>query len=200
MRRIVFGALAVLLFAAAEARASDPVGIYALIDKVVQEPKDGTPERIQVWGVFVLGRNRGNEHTAATRGFMYFSAAPGKEDVCRREWADLARIAGKGQVVAFGSSYAPTGSVRKPQPKKEAGPPADEARLAVLLKDLDSDQFAVREQATRELEKQGPSAHAFLRKALEGKLLSPEARRRVEKLVGTERPDKYPLGFGLTRL
>jgi hypothetical protein len=200
MKRMVFSSLAALLLAAAWAQASDPVGIYALIDKVVQEPKDGTPERIQVWGVFVLGSNRGNEHTPPMRGYMYFSTTPGKEELCRREWADLKKIAGTGQVVAFGSSYAPTGHVRKPQPRKETAPPADEARLAALLKDLDSEQFAVREQATRELEKQGEPARAFLRKALESKQLGVEARRRVERLVGTERPDTYPLGFGLTKL
>lgn len=200
MKRTVFLTLAALFVAAAGARASDPTGIYALIDKVVQEPKEGTPERVQVWGVFVLGRNRGNQHTPPLRGYMYFSATPGQEELCRREWADLKKIAGTGQVVAFASSAAPTGSVRKPQPKKETAPPADEKRLAALLKDLDSEQFTVREQATRELEKQGEAAHAFLRRALEGKQLSVEARRRVERLVGTERPDPYPLGFGLTKL
>ena len=72
MKRTIMAALAAVVFAAA-ARGSDPVGIYALIDKVVLEPNDSRPERIRLYGVFVLGRNRGNEHTPATRGYMYFS-------------------------------------------------------------------------------------------------------------------------------
>ena len=44
------------------------------------------------------------------RGFMYFSLAEGKEDLCRLEWADLKAVAKPGafdrNVVAFGSAYA----------------------------------------------------------------------------------------------
>jgi WD40 repeat protein len=52
-----------------------------------------------------------------------------------------------------------------------------------LLAKLVSDAFAVREQATRELEQLGPDAEAPLRRYLEGKL-SAEARRRAERLLG----------------
>jgi hypothetical protein len=45
--------LAVLVTGAA-ARASDPVGIYAVIDKVALTPGDDRPEQAQVWGVFRL--------------------------------------------------------------------------------------------------------------------------------------------------
>ena len=48
-------ALAVLvLFAAGDLIASGPVGIYAMVDKVVFEPNDTAPERIQIWGAFAL--------------------------------------------------------------------------------------------------------------------------------------------------
>jgi hypothetical protein len=36
------------------ARASDPVGVYALVEKVVLEPNEKAPERIQIWGAFSL--------------------------------------------------------------------------------------------------------------------------------------------------
>src|SRR5262249_587351 len=80
--------------------------------------------------------------------------------------------------------------------------PIDEARLAQLLKNFDSDKFAVREEASRELEKQGEAVHPQLRKALEERKLSPEARRRAERLLGgaSGKPDREPLGFGLTTL
>jgi WD40 repeat protein len=67
-------------------------------------------------------------------------------------------------------------------------PPGPEARrLARLVADLDDDDFAVREQATRELERLGARAEPALRKALEGQP-SAEVRARVggllEKLKG----------------
>jgi hypothetical protein len=51
-----------------------------------------------------------------------------------------------------------------------------------LLRDLDSDQFAERERATRRLVELGRPAEGALRKALEGKL-SAEARRRVRGIL-----------------
>ncbi len=60
-------------------------------------------------------------------------------------------------------------------------PPVDPARLEKLLTDLDSKQFAVRQQATKELEKLGDLAAAALEKQLEGKLPL-EVQRRVEAL------------------
>ncbi len=60
--------------------------------------------------------------------------------------------------------------------------PADPQRLASLLGDLDSEQFAVRDKASQELEKLGDLAESALRKALD-KLPPPEARRRLEKLL-----------------
>lgn len=55
-------------------------------------------------------------------------------------------------------------------------------RLVQLITDLDSDQFAVRDQAMRELEELGELAEAALRKLLAGKP-SLEARRRAEQLL-----------------
>src|SRR5262245_40679557 len=40
-------------------RASDPIGIYAFVDKVVFEPNADKPERIQVWGGFALAEGYG---------------------------------------------------------------------------------------------------------------------------------------------
>lgn len=199
MRRATILAVAAVLAVAAGASASDPVGIYALIDSVVLEPKEGKPERIQVWGVFVLSTNRGVQHSEPMRGYMYFTIVPGKEEVCRREWADLKRTAGSDAVVAFGSSYVSPAAVRKARTQAKPAAPMDAPRIRALIADLGSDQFDTREKATRELEEQGAHAHGELRKALEGDP-SPEARRRIAKLLPTEKPDLYQLGFGLTKL
>jgi RNA polymerase sigma factor (sigma-70 family) len=59
---------------------------------------------------------------------------------------------------------------------------ADGKRIARLVADLDSDDFAARERATRELEKLAEQAEEALRRLLDGKP-SPEARRRVERLL-----------------
>jgi WD40 repeat protein len=65
-----------------------------------------------------------------------------------------------------------------------------EERLRRLTNDLASDQFAVREQAAKELEAIGPAAETFLRRELKEKLTL-ESRRRIERLL--ERLDNEPL-------
>ena len=97
-------AAALLAGAASAARASDPTGIYAFVDRVVFEPSDAAPERIQVWGGFALAKteNRDDYHNAE-RGFLYFKLRVGDEEICKKEWADLKSVAGTGQIVAFGS-------------------------------------------------------------------------------------------------
>src|SRR5205823_1684470 len=55
-------------------------------------------------------------------------------------------------------------------------------RLARLIADLDARKFAVREQATRELERVAPLVEAPLRRALASNP-SPEARRRLEAIL-----------------
>jgi hypothetical protein len=114
-------ALAVLLALAPAATASDPVGVYAVIDKVVLEPGSGAARRIQVWGTFARAvKGNGEEYTAPEHGYMYFSLPPDKQDLCRKEWTDLKKLAGTKQCVAFGSRYKPTGTVRKKDdPAKE---------------------------------------------------------------------------------
>ena len=97
-------AAALLAGAASAARASDPTGIYAFVDRVVFEPNDAAPERIQVWGGFALAKTENrNDYHDAERGYMYFKLRPGDEEICKKEWADLKSVAGTGQIVAFGS-------------------------------------------------------------------------------------------------
>lgn len=112
-------AAALLAGATIQAKASDPVGIYAFVDKVVFEPSDTAPERVQVWGGFALAQGRGEDYENAQRGYMYFKLRTGEEDICRKEWADLKSVAGTGQFVAFGSRHDRKGTVRKPDAKPE---------------------------------------------------------------------------------
>lgn len=56
---IVALALAVIVLPAS---ASGPVGVYGIVERVVFEPNEASPERVQVWGVFAYvdgcGANR----------------------------------------------------------------------------------------------------------------------------------------------
>jgi hypothetical protein len=58
----------------------------------------------------------------------------------------------------------------------------DEPRVARLIADLDSEQFAVRRRASEGLRELGEVAGPALREALAGRP-TPEARRRLERLV-----------------
>jgi hypothetical protein len=110
--------IALPLFASETDAYSDRTGIYARVDRVVLEPNPTSPERIQIWGAFALAstHNRSSYDTAE-RGYLYFSLKPGKEDVCRREWADLKALAGTDQVVGFGARSAPRPRLRKADEK-----------------------------------------------------------------------------------
>ncbi len=113
-------AFLVLLGAAGlPARASDPVGIYALVDKVVLEPGEKSPERIQIWGAFAIAKGSGDTYESAQRGYLFFKLKPGDEIVCKKEWADLKAVAGTRQCVAFGFRHADKGRVRKADEKAE---------------------------------------------------------------------------------
>jgi hypothetical protein len=108
MKRLVCLAVPLLALAgAAEARPPvDPIGAYVVVDKVVLEPSEGAPTRAQIWGTFVLAADRrGSSYGHPQYGYFYYSAEPGKEDVCRREWADFKRAAGTGTVIGFGHTY-----------------------------------------------------------------------------------------------
>ena len=114
----------VLAFNVAKAEASDPVGIYAIVEKVILEPNDRAPERIQIWGAFALSdAQHGDGYHAPQRGYLYYSLpstrVPGQREAALKEWADLQKVAGTGDVIAFGGRYVVTGSVRKSaeQPK-----------------------------------------------------------------------------------
>jgi hypothetical protein len=106
MQRIVWLAgLALLLAWGAAARASDPLGAYAVADKVVLEPSEGSPTQIQIWGTFVLNQKGGRTHTAPAYGYLYYKLDSDNAEACRKEWADWKKEAGTGSVIGFGSNY-----------------------------------------------------------------------------------------------
>jgi hypothetical protein len=102
-----------LLAGAAHLTASGPLGIYGIVEKVVVEPTEQAPERIQVWGAFAYVDGIAGEGltvSAAKRGYLYFrlpTSADGfsnqlQEVAIKKEWADLKAVAGTGQAIGFG--------------------------------------------------------------------------------------------------
>jgi hypothetical protein len=61
-------------------------------------------------------------------------------------------------------------------------PVIDTTRIPALIADLDSNQFALREQASSQLAKLGEAAESALQSTLKGSP-TPESRRRVDALL-----------------
>ena len=104
VHRFVLSLITLIVAAAGSALyASDPIAVYARIDRVVMTPAEGTPNTIQVFGVFSLASpdNR-NDYQAPQRGYLYLTL-PGDDAQARREWNDLKAVAGTKQIVAFGN-------------------------------------------------------------------------------------------------
>lgn len=106
--RTTFG---LLLLLGSTAFASDPIGIYAVVDKVSFEPSDTAPERIQIFGRFALAEGR-REYAPVKKGYLYCKIGENPEAV-RKEWNDLKSVAGSGQIVAFGSRSKALPKVRE---------------------------------------------------------------------------------------
>src|SRR5688572_1073853 len=116
-RKIALAAAALLLLQSS-ALASDPIGVFALIDKVVFEPSEAAPERIQVWGAFALADRKDRDaYKVPEQGYVYFSLPSEKAEAARKEWKDLKNAAGKNEVIGFGSRYESKTTVRKSDAK-----------------------------------------------------------------------------------
>lgn len=133
MRRTVgLAVLAASLAFTVVLRASDMVGVYGVVEKIVMEPNEQAPERVQIWGAFALAEGRGSTYGTAQRGYLYYSCPSGQESICRKEWSDLKSIAGKNTAAGFGMRYKPTGRVRKAD-EKVASPDPYPIEMGVVL-------------------------------------------------------------------
>ena len=136
---VVLGASLVLTVAL---QASDMVGVYAVVEKVVLEPADTAPQRIQIWGAFALADTKsGSTYGPAERGYLYYACPQGKDSICRKEWADLKSVAGKGSGVGFGFRYAPAVRVRKAD-EKASSPDPYPIQMGVIRIERASDRGA----------------------------------------------------------
>jgi hypothetical protein len=116
--------LAALVAFVAPLRASDPVGCYGIIEKVVLEPNDIEPTAIQIWGAFALSTApyTGNTYNPVQKGYLYYTCPKGKDSTCLAEWFDMRKMAGKGEVIGFGNRYGNTVTRVRPATEKAASP------------------------------------------------------------------------------
>jgi hypothetical protein len=115
-------AVGMIAGSAAAARASDPVGIYALLD-AVEIDQAADPPTVRLTGVFALSyRGEGpydmngdgtpegtGSHSALYQdpaaGYLWFACEPGKTATCLAEWEDLRKVVGTPRCAAFGDRY-----------------------------------------------------------------------------------------------
>ena len=100
-------------------QASDAIGVYAVVEKVVLEPADTAPDPRSA----LADGNSPSSYGPAQLGYLYYTCPQGKESVCRKEWADLKSVAGKGTGIGFGHRHSPTGRVRKANEKASSPDP-----------------------------------------------------------------------------
>jgi hypothetical protein len=98
-------------------------------------------------------------------------------------WRDLAGADGeKAYKAVWRLAAAPEQAVPLLRERLRRAAAVDARRVERLVADLDADDFAARESATRELEKLGQRAEAALRRVV-AKPASREAKRRAERLL-----------------
>jgi WD40 repeat protein len=98
------------------------------------------------------------------------------------DWKDLAGDAAAGYAALGRLVLSPERAVPFLEKQLQSIKPVDIKRIERLIADLDSDEFAVREQATKELEALAEHAGPALRRALAGSPAA-EARRRLETVL-----------------
>jgi len=111
-KKVLGLAAAAALLMVVGVKASDPVGVYAMVERVVFEPSEAAPKNVQIWGAFTPSvepprptYKPEQAYGPIERGYMYFTCAADKAKVCAAEWSDLNSVAGKSEVVGFSSRW-----------------------------------------------------------------------------------------------
>jgi hypothetical protein len=115
-----------------------------------------------------------------------------------RLWADLAAGDARTAYEAMCTLRAgPWQAVPLLERHLQPVPRADARQIADVLRNLDSDQFPLRDQAAKQLERMGEAAEPALRRVLAGEA-SEEVRRRVARLLDRlEGPNELRRGRAL---
>jgi len=112
------------------------------------------------------------------------AAAAALDDTQREAlWTDLASSDGKKAYQALATLTVTPATVAWLQPRLRPENGIDDQTLQQLIRDLDSEQFVVRQKAETDLEKLGELAEPALQKVLQSKPTL-EVTQRVERLLG----------------
>lgn len=85
---------------------SDPVGVYAVVDRVVLAPDATNPTTVQIFGTFsVTDQKPGDNYQAAVKGYLFYTINPSSEGASRAEWKDLQGLAGTKAIAGFGMKW-----------------------------------------------------------------------------------------------
>jgi hypothetical protein len=98
-------AIVAVVLAGSVARASNPVAVIAVVDKVVFAPTDDAPTSVHVWGTFVVKQelaSEDREYLGPMYGYFAYKAPGGKEADCRKDWNEMRKFAGTGKVLSWG--------------------------------------------------------------------------------------------------
>ena len=144
--------LAIVSLGIALSQGSDFEGAYALIEKVVLEPNEQAPNRIQIFGVFAMANSADKKagYLPPQRGYLYFALPIDDPRMStslpqlRREFADLKALAGTRKAVALGGrgDYSKI-RVRKPD-EKPASPDAYVPNLGLTLVRTNTDYAPIK--------------------------------------------------------
>ena len=128
-RTATLTALMVAMAFSTEVKAGGPPPVCMVVDKIVLEPDEKAPTRIQVWGTFIFCKDNAT-YDAPVSGYLYYTADKGKEEACRKEWAKLQKLAADKHIVALGFCGRPKvdGHLRKagPEPSSPVVFPVDD--------------------------------------------------------------------------
>src|SRR5678815_1060282 len=77
--------------------ADGPVGVYAMVQRVVFEPSEAAPKTLQIWGVFVWvdgGLKSPGPINLPQRGYIYFKLPAGPSDMtaAKKQWAEIRSV------------------------------------------------------------------------------------------------------------
>lgn len=138
--RTIVGLAAVgALLMVAGVKASDPVGVYAMVERVVFEPSESAPKNVQVWGAFTPSvepprptYKPEQAYGEVQKGYMYFTCAADKLSMCAAEWSDLKSVAGKSEVVGFSTRWARSKARVRLASEAPASPDTYESNVGVV--------------------------------------------------------------------
>ena len=200
LRSLRWWSLALVLLLTNVVRASDPVGVYALVDRVSFVPSEANPERIVIHGAFIIAE-KGSPigYQPARVGWLYYSLPTEKQDQAKAEWNDLKNVAGTKQVVAFGTRHATPLPTVRTGPGPQAQSVTSWNKAMELIRQLDDNDQSARDRATDELATFGEAVERGLQEESK-KAKSPEVKARLERLLARVTPDTYTLGWGMMAL